>query len=114
MIPHHHLSQNSIIFLFADGSSLRGGEHENSLDISQLSQTRDKDSSLVNADHSEISSSSTPVKEMNDSVSDRSDDEDEDDGWVYPMRRAASPGPHKCPPFHQCSVLFFGTLSAQI
>ena len=103
LIPHHHLSQNSIIFLFADGSSLRGGEHENSLDISQLSQTRDKDSSLVNADHSEISSSSTPVKEMNDSVSDRSDVEDEDDGWVHPMRRAASPGPHKCPPFHPCS-----------
>ena len=83
--------------------SLRGEEHENSLDISQLSQTRDKDSSLVNADHSEISSSSTPVKEINDSVSDRSDDEDEDDGWVHPMRRAASPGPHKCPPFHPCS-----------
>ena len=83
--------------------SLRGEEHENSLDISQLSETRDKDSSLVNADHSEISSSSTPVKEINDSVSDRSDDEDEDDGWVHPMRRAASPGPHKCPPFHPCS-----------
>ena len=83
--------------------SLRGGEHENSLDVSQLSQTRDKDSSLVNADHSEQSSSSTPVKEINDSVSDRSDDEDEDDGWVHPMRRATSPGPHKCPPFHPCS-----------
>ena len=37
--------------------SLRCEEHENSLDISQLSQTRDKDSSLVNADHSEFSPS---------------------------------------------------------
>ena len=83
--------------------SLRGGEHEKSLDISQLSQIRDKDSSLVNADHSELSSSSTPVKEINDIVSDRSEDEDEDDGWVHPMMRAAPLGPHKCPPFHPCS-----------
>ena len=74
--------------------SLRGEEHENSLDISQLSQTRDKDSSLVSADHSELSSSSTPVKEINDSVSDCSEDEDEDNPWVHPRM--------KCP-FQPCS-----------
>ena len=99
LIPHHHLSQNSIIFLFADGSSLRGGEHENSLDISQLSQTRDKDSSLVNADHSEFSPSSTSVKKINDSVSDCSEDDDEDNPWVHPLMKAAPRRPHKCPPF---------------
>ena len=83
--------------------SLRGEEHENSLDISQLSQTRDKDSSLVSADHSELSSSSTPVKEINDSVCDCSEDEDEDNPWVHPMMKAAPRGPHKCPPFQPCS-----------
>ena len=79
--------------------SLRGEEPENSLDISQLSETRDKDSSLVNADHSEFFPSSTSVKKINDSVSDCSEDDDEDNPWVHPLMKAAPRRPHKCPPF---------------
>ena len=67
---------------------LRGGELENSLNISELSQNREEGSSLVKADHSALSS--TPLK---DSVSESSADDSEDE--VEP--------PHKCNPFVPCS-----------
>ena len=67
---------------------LRGGELENSLNISELSENREEGSSLVKADHSALSL--TPLKEMiNDSVSESTTDDSEDE--VEP--------PHKCPPF---------------
>ena len=71
---------------------LRGGELENSLNVSELSQNREEGSSLVKADQSALSS--TPLKELiNDSVSESSADDSEDE---------AEP-PHKCPPFNPCS-----------
>lgn len=67
---------------------LRGGELENSLNISELSQNREEGSSLVKADHSALSS--TPLKDI---VSESSADDSEDE--VEP--------PHKCNPFVPCS-----------
>ena len=67
---------------------LRGGELENSLNISELSENREECSSVFKADHSTLSS--TPLKEMiNDSVRKSSADDREP--------------PHKCSPVIRCS-----------